>query len=248
MKKSLHYGGGFAVIAGVAGIAGSALFAAPAKADTIDAYLYADGSLIATWDGTANAGSLSVVSSNVTIGGASGTVNITSNGPNGGEGLPNLFATSTTDLQLTNIPAGTTLALYIADSGLTTPAAGFSSIFTINNVPAGALNATESTYVVAGTPTFASNGASGLGTPLGSFTGTAGTGATVGSSTSAPPANYTLTEEFSGLCTTTCNNEFQGQETLQATPLPAALPLFAGGLELLGLLGRRKKANAIAVA
>jgi hypothetical protein len=35
---------------------------------------------------------------------------------------------------------------------------------------------------------------------------------------------------------------------LAATPLPAALPLFAGGLGVMGLLGRRKKRKALALA
>jgi hypothetical protein len=35
---------------------------------------------------------------------------------------------------------------------------------------------------------------------------------------------------------------------LNATPLPAALPLFAGGLGVMGLLGRRKKQKTAAVA
>ena len=33
-----------------------------------------------------------------------------------------------------------------------------------------------------------------------------------------------------------------------ATPLPAALPLFAGGLGMVGFLARRKKRNALAAA
>jgi hypothetical protein len=36
--------------------------------------------------------------------------------------------------------------------------------------------------------------------------------------------------------------------SLTATPLPAAFPLFAGGLGVMGLLGRRKKQKAAAVA
>ncbi|MGB6342256.1 MAG: PEP-CTERM sorting domain-containing protein [Xanthobacteraceae bacterium] len=36
--------------------------------------------------------------------------------------------------------------------------------------------------------------------------------------------------------------------SVSATPLPATLPLFAGGLGAIGLLGWRKKRNAQAVA
>jgi hypothetical protein len=43
--------------------------------------------------------------------------------------------------------------------------------------------------------------------------------------------------------------EFSATFTVAATPLPAALPLFAGGLGVIGLLGwRRKRKNAAAIA
>jgi hypothetical protein len=41
--------------------------------------------------------------------------------------------------------------------------------------------------------------------------------------------------------------EFElGQPSTTATPLPAALPLFAGGLGMIGLLGRRRKRKQVA--
>ncbi len=47
------------------------------------------------------------------------------------------------------------------------------------------------------------------------------------------------------------NNDNPGNfspATVAATPLPAALPLFAGGLGLIGMIGLRKKRKAVATA
>lgn len=43
-------------------------------------------------------------------------------------------------------------------------------------------------------------------------------------------------------------DDFSGNVDVAATPLPAALPLFAGGLGFVGILIRRKKRNARALA
>jgi len=71
------------------------------------------------------------------------------------------------------------------------------------------------------------------------FTG--GTGAFAGD-TGTETSNETLT-----IATSADTGSFTG--TLTTTPLPAALPLFAGGLGALGLFGwRRKRKNAAALA
>ena len=65
------------------------------------------------------------------------------------------------------------------------------------------------------------------------------------------PNNYTYFNNYSGpfpainltLDSFTITNVGEGTD-LVATPLPAALPLFAGGLGVIGLLARRKKRKA----
>jgi hypothetical protein len=61
---------------------------------------------------------------------------------------------------------------------------------------------------------------------------------------------YLSTTDFGGCPSTqACNPGVSGTFALTATPLPAALPLFASGLGALGLLGwRRKRKNAAAFA
>ena len=53
---------------------------------------------------------------------------------------------------------------------------------------------------------------------------------------------------FQGLFTNPDSTVFIDEvSAAAATPLPAALPLFAGGLGIIGLLARRRKRNANAV-
>ena len=60
----------------------------------------------------------------------------------------------------------------------------------------------------------------------------------------------TTNESFAADCNnlTTCAGSVTGTISPAATPLPAALPLFAGGLGMIGLLTRRRKRNAAAFA
>jgi hypothetical protein len=57
--------------------------------------------------------------------------------------------------------------------------------------------------------------------------------------------SWTLTDQTSGTVTLMDDITLNGGT---ATPLPAALPLFAGGLGVIGLLARRRKRKAIATA
>jgi len=50
-----------------------------------------------------------------------------------------------------------------------------------------------------------------------------------------------IVEDPGTLGSSPANQSFEYDVVTSATPLPAALPLFAGGLGLMGLLGRRKK-------
>ena len=60
--------------------------------------------------------------------------------------------------------------------------------------------------------------------------------------------SFDLTSAFAGfehVIATTGTNQLSVEGSISATPIPAALPLFAGGLGALGLFGWRKKRKAI---
>jgi hypothetical protein len=106
------------------------------------------------------------------------------------------------------------------------------------------------TTVGTGTVTFDSTGP--LPTVLSAGGYLAGTSATNGIGVDALNSPGTF---FFSIGTGTDNNLYYDvtwtAEVVTATPLPAALPLFAGGLGMIGLIGRRRKrknASAIAAA
>ena len=63
-----------------------------------------------------------------------------------------------------------------------------------------------------------------------------------------PLANDSYVLTLSAVLNTTGASLGSVQETINATPIPAALPLFAGGLGMIGLLARRRKRKATALA
>ena len=79
-----------------------------------------------------------------------------------------------------------------------------------------------------------------------------GPAAQISTSAVTTEAGVTLTSGVncgeSTACNTTSTDTFGPNFETAATPLPAALPLFAGGLGLMGLLGWRRKRKAAALA
>jgi len=137
---------------------------------------------------------------------------------------------------------GTTniLDIFVTASGLTSPTGSVPllSTFTSNALPAG-WSVTEQTFFNANNAVF------GVSTPLGSqtFDGI-GTGSAL--TTLALTAPYSLTEEY-----TMRSNGISGSANstidISAVPIPSALPLFAGGLAAMGLLGWRKRKSTTSV-
>jgi hypothetical protein len=83
------------------------------------------------------------------------------------------------------------------------------------------------------------------GAPLGTFLGTAGPFTLVTTPAALLGSNTLL---FQGLTTTDSTVFIDEVSATAATPLPAALPLFAGGLGVLGLLAQRRKRKRNATA
>jgi hypothetical protein len=136
----------------------------------------------------------------------------------------------TTNLSTSSTTAGT-LTIDVTASGITSPTGTvpLASILQVNNLPSG-WTVTESilynSALVAGlTNTF-------------STTGTATPGGSINAS-----GTYTLTERY--VITATGAGTTNDTVTLSSTPLPAALPMMAGGLGVLGLFARRKKRNFV---
>jgi hypothetical protein len=234
MKRSLR-SLGYTAIAAVAGIAGITALATPVRADTIDAELLVNGTAIQTWSGVPNSGTLAVTGFTGSFDGVGYNITLSALG-NPPALNPQVLGSNTFDFTTSgSIPAGVNLALLVTDVGLSVPASGFSSADQILAL-VGSSTATETTYYSSSNTPY---GGTAFSSPV---TGGAGT---TGSSTLAvgsTPGLYSITEEYSG---TTSGGPitFQGDMDVTATPLPATLPLLAGGLGLLGLIGRRKKRN-----
>jgi hypothetical protein len=149
-----------------------------------------------------------------------------------------------TTLDMTSLGGSHTLDIWVTVQNLTAPTGtlGFLSAFDVLTLPTG-WTLTEETFIDNG------NGQYTTVTPLSSekFTGpvTSATGSdyTTSATTSS---DYSLTEEYvfavNGAGTT------QDEIRIDATPLPATLPLFASGLGLLGFTSWRKRRKNTAAA
>ncbi len=202
-------------LAGCAGIFGLVLSAPVAHAVTVDIVFSESG--FATLDtGASSYNGAYGTFSNIQIGSAY-------TGPPGINFL-------TTNLSTSSTTAGI-LTIDVIAQGITSPTGSIplASILQVNNLPSG-WSVTESILY---------NGALVAGmTNTFNSTGTATPSGTLNAS-----GTYTLTERYvinaSGAGTT------NDTETISSTPLPAALPLMAGGLGVMGLLARRKKRKAV---
>jgi hypothetical protein len=227
MKNALRLG-----LVGLAGMAGSALLATAASADTISAEVSINGGAF-------------IALTNQSLAGP-GTYSYSSNGPLYGVTItgtgnppltaPNLFGTFTTDFSNNAEPVGTTFNLLITEQGVTTPTPGFLSSLDLLTLTGG-LNVTLQTL-------YSSTNALFSGTVIGSLgpTSAAAGNATVGTAVAGVPGTYSLTEEYSGTLNAT-NAFIQADENISATPLPAALPLFATGLAGFLAFGRKRKSS-----
>ncbi len=131
-------------------------------------------------------------------------------------------------------------------------------------VAEGATDPADISFYELGSPSKGSfSGRTTITTPTGNFCPCSFTGTTDGSFTYDPPADFTGTVFFIVQGALTDPPQYNGGGSFDgtnavtdsivvtgapATPLPAALPLFATGLGALGLLGwRRKRKNATAI-
>jgi len=237
MSGSLRLGG-LAAVATLAAVVGASSFATPAAADTISAELIVGGTIngngTVTGGSVINLGSSSTGSFNFNQTGNVGSGTYTANVSGTGSPpllSPDLLETNTLDLQTNGLASGTTLALIITETGLTSAPPGFASSFDVLALHGG----TYTGYTMYNGSELASDGP--LTGPAGNFT--VGTPVT-------PTSSYTLAAEYTGVTTSTSGN-INADIDISATPVPAALPLFAGGLGMLGMVLRRRKRTLAAI-
>jgi len=213
-------------------IAGSMLWAGCASAATVTIGDNVNGGGITTV--ASGSGAASFFFSN-----ASGTIEIT-----GTTSAPSNPLNAGNTLDVSNVGGKGTLVIYVTVSGITSPlgsALGFLSAFESQLLPAG-WTLTESTYLDPSDGIFTMTDPLSTETFTAPITAATGSNLVVSANTGTNPGGYSLTDVFSlaydGTGTT------QDQITVSATPLPAALPLFIGGLGLIGLVSRRRKRQA----
>jgi hypothetical protein len=218
-------------LAGLAGI-GGLLISAPAHAVTTTwGYSVGGGAVTSVLSGS---GSF-VDSGNVSAGtwGFSGT------------GAQGLGIQDSNSINISDMTGGT-LYVLVTFSGISVPVGsplGFLSSFTLNSVT-GPASVSMFTYVDSGNSTLPTNTGSIAGTLIGS-SGVLTSGPTTAQIAGAAITGslYSVTEEYKIVATGASYTN--ATIDVQTTPLPAALPLFAGGLGVIGLLARRSKKKGV---
>jgi hypothetical protein len=223
-------------LAGYAGIAGMLLWAPAANAITVSVGLQETGT---------NGGAVTTVNSNTGASIVSAGVIGLSYGSFTSSTVTGTGLASPTDLLLSNsihVSSGTagTLNVFVTVQGLTTPlssALSLISSFTSNVLNGSITSVTETTFISSTNALYAGAGLSStvfsaIGTNVQTASGNTGAG------------TYSITEEFT-IVATGSGNTNSSIDVSSATPIPAALPLFAGGLGVLGLLARRRKRKGI---
>jgi hypothetical protein len=157
---------------------------------------------------------------------------------------------TTYTLNLTNrflLPSANTIMLFFATVGGVTPTLDL-PFTTTGAVGGAAINAGQS-----GTATYDSDATYAAGSPMFGY-GTAGSPLWLAPSTLTIKAfeldftDATGAITFSSMIIPGSVSNVGNTFTINYTPLPAALPLFAGGLGLLGMFARRRKQKASAIA
>jgi hypothetical protein len=157
---------------------------------------------------------------------------------------------TTYTLNLTNkflLPSANTIMLFFATVGTVTPTLDL-PFTTTGLVGGGAINAGQS-----GTATYNSDSTYTAGTPMFGY-GTAGSPLWLAPSTLTIKSfeldftDATGATTFSSMIVPGSFSNDGNTFTITYTPLPAALPLFAGGLGLLGMFARRRKQKVSAIA
>jgi hypothetical protein len=221
-------------LAGIAGVGGF-LITAPAAHAVTTTFGYSVGGGAVTNAGSGTTGVTN--SGNV----AAGTWNFTATGAQG-FGIQDSNSINVSDA------TGGTLYVFVTFSGISAPVGSpalFLSSFTLNSI-SGTASVVEKTFVDSGNSALPSNTGSIAGTLIGSsptFTSGPITAQQGGSATTG--SLYSVTEEY--IITATGATFTNATIDVQETPLPAALPLFAGGLGVIGLLARRSKKKGKAV-
>jgi hypothetical protein len=219
----------------LAGVAASFLWVSAANAVTVSIGLQQAG---------VNSGNISPVASGidttVLFGGSYGTFTANAITANGSPPLSGSDLLGTTSSNISSSTAGV-LSVWITAQNITSPistAMSFISSFTENILSGPITSVAESTFLDTG------NGLWTTAIPLSSKSFSAiGTAVLASLSENTGAGPYSITERY--IITAAGAGNALSTIDVSATPLPAALPLFASGLGILWAFGKKRKVREI---